>query len=238
MIRVAILTAGLIFFQSVGHAQLEELAKRVGLSSSGLTESKAASGLREALQVGTTNAVKITGKPDGYFGNQAIKILMPSNLRALERGLRAIGYGPKIDDFVLSMNRSAEAAAPAAKKIFLDAILAMSFDDSRRILSGGNTAATEYFKDKTTGHLTEVFEPVVKKTMEQNGTARQYNALLDQYKSIPFAKSQNLDIDHYVVTKALEGLFYELAEQEKQIRQNPAARTTSLLKEVFGNGRK
>jgi len=155
MIRVAILTAGLIFFQSVGHAQLEELAKRVCLSGRGLSESKVASGLREALQVGTTNAVKIIGKPDGYFGDQAIKILMPSNLRRLEGGLRAIGYGPKIDDFILSMNRSAEAATPAAKKIFLDAILAMSFDDARRILSGGNTAATEYFKDKTTGHLTE-----------------------------------------------------------------------------------
>ena len=155
MIRVAILTAGLIFFQSVGHAQLEELAKRVCLSGSGLSESKVASGLREALQVGTTNAVKIIGKPDGYFGDQAIKILMPSNLRRLEGGLRAIGYGPKIDDFILSMNRSAEAATPAAKKIFLDAILAMSFDDARRILSGANTPATEYFKDKTTGHLTE-----------------------------------------------------------------------------------
>ena len=102
-------------------------------------------------------------------------------------------------------------------------------------LPGGNTAATEYFKNKTTDHLTEVFEPVVKKTMEQNGTARQYNALVDQYKSIPFANNQSLDIDHYVVTKALDGLFYELADQEKQIRQNPAARTTSLLKEVFGN---
>ena len=112
----------------------------------------------------------------------------------------------------------------------------MSFDDARRILWGGNTAATEYFKNKTTDHLTEVFEPVVKKTMEQNGTVRHTgNALVDQYKSIPFANNQNLDIDHYVVTKALDGLFYELADQEKQIRQNPAARTTSLLKEVFGN---
>lgn len=239
MIRVLILTAGLIFFQSPGHAQFEELANRLGLgSSTGLSESKLASGLKEALQVGVTNAVKITGKPDGYFGNAAIKILMPSNLRPLERGLRMIGYGPNVDAFILSMNRSAEAAAPAARQIFVDAILAMSFDDARRIFSGGDTAATEYFKDKTTAHLTDVFEPVVKKTMEQNGTARQYNSLVDQYKSIPFAKNQNLDIDHYVVTGALDGLFYELAEQEKQIRKNPAARTTSLLKEVFGNAQK
>jgi hypothetical protein len=197
-----------------------------------------ASGLKEALRVGTTKAVQITGKPDGYFGNEAIKILMPNDLRPLERGLRAVGFGPKIDEFILSMNRSAEAAAPAAKQIFVDAVVAMSFDDAKKILSGSNTAATEYFKDKTTGHLTEVFEPVVKKVMAENGTARQYNALADQYKEIPFAKSQSLDIDHYVVTKALDGLFYELAEQEKEIRKNPAARTTSLLKEVFAHAAK
>ena len=238
MPKMLIVAMGLIFSAHTAHAQLDELAQRAGLSGSGLSESKVASGLKEALRVGTTKAVQITGKPDGYFGNEAIKILMPNDLRPLEKGLRVVGYGPKIDDFILSMNRSAEAAAPAARKIFVDAILAMSFDDARKILSGGDTAATEYFKDKTTGHLTEVFEPVVKATMAKNGTARQYNALVDQYKSIPFAKNQNLDIDHYVVGKALDGLFYELADQEKQIRKNPAARTTNLLKEVFANVRR
>jgi hypothetical protein len=236
MIRALVLIGGLILFSNTAHAQLDELEKRAGLGDvSGLSESKVASGLKEALRVGTTKAVQITGKPDGYFGNEAIKILMPDDLRPLERGLRAVGFGPKIDEFILSMNRSAEAAAPAAKQIFVDAVVAMSFDDAKKILSGSNTAATEYFKDKTTGHLTEVFEPVVKKVMAENGTARQYNALADQYKDIPFAKSQSLDIDHYVVTKALDGLFYELAEQEKEIRKNPAARTTSLLKEVFAH---
>ena len=239
MIRALVFIGGLILFSSTAHAQLDELEKRAGLGDvSGLSESKVASGLKEALRVGTTKAVQITGKPDGYFGNEAIKILMPNDLRPLERGLRAVGFGPKIDEFILSMNRSAEAAAPAAKQIFVDAVVAMSFDDAKKILSGSNTAATEYFKEKTTGHLTEVFEPVVKKVMAENGTARQYNALADQYKEIPFAKSQSLDIDHYVVTKALDGLFYELAEQEKEIRKNPAARTTSLLKEVFAHAAK
>jgi hypothetical protein len=149
--------------------------------------------------------------------------------------MREIGFGPKIDEFILSMNRSAEAAAPAARKIFIDAIFAMTFEDAKRILSGDNTAATEYFKQKTTGHLTDAFTPVVKKTMQENGVARQYDALTEQYKNIPFAKSQSLDIDHYVVSKALDGLFYELGEQEKQIRTNPAARTTDLLKEVFSH---
>lgn len=234
MIRSLVLALFVLMFSIPAHAQLDEIEKRMGVNvGPGLTESKVASGLKQALQVGSENAVKIVGEPNGYFNNDAIKILMPKDLRPLETGLRAIGFGPKIDEFILSMNRSAEAAAPAARKIFIDAIFAMSFDDAKRILSGDNTAATEYFKQKTTGQLTDAFTPVVKKTMEQNGTVRQYDALTEQYKNIPFASSKSLDIDHYVVSKALDGLFYELGEQEKQIRTNPAARTTDLLKEVF-----
>ena len=199
-----------------------------------LSDTKIASGLKEALQVGATNAVKLTGRTDGYFGNAAIKILLPKNLKTFEKGLRAMGYGPKVDDFVLSMNRAAEAAAPEAKKIFLDAILAMSFEDARRILSGGDTAATDYFKSKTTGQLTTAFRPVVAKTMDQNNVAQQYKQVAAQAQTIPFMKSQNLDITDYVVTQALNGLFYMLGQEEKKIRKNPAAQTTSLLKQVFG----
>lgn len=233
MIRLLIVTVLVFLFSVPARAQLDELEKRVGINASGLSESKVASGLKQALQVGSENAVKIVGKPNGYFSNEAIKIVMPKDLKPLESGMRAIGFGPKIDEFILSMNRSAEAAAPAARNIFIDAILAMSFEDAKKILSGNNTAATEYFKEKTTGHLTDAFTPVVKKTMGENGVVKQYDTLTEQYKNIPFASSKSLDIDHYVVSKALDGLFYELAEQEKQIRTNPAARTTSLLKEVF-----
>jgi hypothetical protein len=236
MIRPLIVAMFAILFSVPAHAQLDEIEKRMGVNvGPGLSESKVASGLKQALQVGSENAVKIVGKPNGYFGNEAIKIGMPKDLHLLESGMREIGFGPKIDEFILSMNRSAEAAAPAARKIFIDAIFAMTFEDAKRILSGDNTAATEYFKQKTTGHLTDAFTPVVKKTMQENGVARQYDALTKQYKNIPFAKSQSLDIDHYVVSKALDGLFYELGEQEKQIRTNPAARTTDLLKEVFSH---
>jgi hypothetical protein len=236
MIRPLIVAAFVILFSVPAQAQLDQLEKRIGINdASGLSETKVASGLKQALQVGSENAVKIVGKPNGYFGNQAIKIEMPKDLHLLESGMRELGFGPKIDEFILSMNRSAEAAAPAARKIFIDAILAMSFEDAKRILSGDNTAATQYFKEKTTGQLTEAFTPVVKKTMGENGVVKQYDALTEQYKNIPFAKSQSLDIDHYVVSKALDGLFYELGEQEKQIRTNPAARTTDLLKEVFSH---
>jgi hypothetical protein len=235
MIRIFTFSAALLLSATLTFGQIQDITKRLGLGKqSELSDSKVASGLKEALQVGADNSVKLTGKTDGYFGNPAIKILMPSNLHPLETGLRAMGYGPKLDEFVLSMNRAAEAAAPAAKKIFGDAILSMSFEDARKILSGGDTAATDYFKNKTTEQLTAAFRPVVEKTMEENGVTRQYNGLTEQYRSIPFAKNQNLDINKYVVSKALDGLFYTLGQQEREIRKNPAARTTSLLKEVFG----
>lgn len=215
-------------------AQLDQLTRQLGIGKSAtLSDSKVASGLREALRVGSENAVKLTGRKDGYFGNAAIKILMPRDLRSLEKGLRAVGYGPKVDEFILSMNRAAESAAPAARKIFADAILSMTIDDARRILNGGDTAATDYFRTKTTDQLTVAFQPAVEKSMNEVGVTRQYNALLGQFQAIPFAKSPSLDINRYVVSQALNGLFYMLAQEEKKIRKDPAARVTSLLKEVF-----
>jgi Protein of unknown function (DUF4197) len=216
-------------------AQLGDLTQRLGRGkSSSLPDTKLASGLKEALQVGTANAVKSTGRVDGYFGNAAIKILMPEKMRTLEKGLRAVGYGPKVDEFVLSMNRAAERAAPAAKKIFLDAVAQMTFDDARKIFSGNDTAATEYFKSKTTAQLTTAFRPIVEKATSEAGVTQQYKQLAGRAQSIPFMRSESLDIDGYVVTKALDGLFYQLAQEEKNIRKNPAARVTKTLKEVFG----
>ncbi len=144
-----------------------------------------------------------------------------------------VGYGPQVDQFVLSMNRAAEHAAPAAKQIFVDAITSMSFDDAKKILAGGDTAATEFFKTKTTDKLTAAFKPVVDKTMAQTGVVQQYHALIGRFDAIPFAKSQTFDIDGYVTNKALDGLFHVVGEQEKLIRTNPAARTTQLLRDVF-----
>lgn len=216
-------------------AQLDQALKGLGIGKTGeLSDAKIGSGLKEALKIGTENAVNLTGKTDGYFTNKAIKILLPEKLHMMEQGLRAAGQGPKIDEFVLSMNRAAEQAAPSAKKIFWDALGEMSFEDAQKILTGGNTSATEYFKGKTTDKLTAAFTPVVKKTMDQVGVVQKYEGLVGHAQSIPFVKSETLDINHYVVTKALDGLFHVLGEEESQIRTNPAARTTDLLKEVFG----
>ena len=216
-------------------AQFDKLLK--GLSGSGagsgLSDAKIADGLKEALQVATGKAVSLTGTTDGYFRNEAIKILMPEKLQTVESGLRLVGYGPQVDEFVLSMNRAAEQAAPAAKKIFTDAITGMTFDDAKKILSGGNTSATEFFKAKTTDQLTAAFRPVVDKTMAQTGVVQQYHALMGRFDAIPFVQSQTFDIDGYVTGKALDGLFHVVGEQETLIRTNPAARTTELLREVF-----
>jgi hypothetical protein len=237
IIRGLVLGTTLLFVTTFAFAQFDpnEISKRLGSGTQGeLSDSKIGSGLKQALQVGAENAVKLTGRPDGYFRDEAIKIVMPKNLQSLEKGLRAVGEGPKVDGFILSMNRAAESAAPSAKKIFGDAILAMSFDDARKILSGGDTAATDYFKRKTTDQLTTAFRPVVEKTMDENGVTQQYKALAGQAQNIPFMKSPNLDITQYVVSKALDGLFYMLGQEERKIRKDPAAQTTSLLKEVFG----
>src|SRR5215470_2135949 len=214
-------------------AQIDKLLKGLNGAGAGLSDAKIDDGLKEALQVATDKTVSLTGKTDGYFASQAIKILMPEKLRSLETGLRTVGYGPQLDEFVLSMNRAAEKAAPQAKQIFLDAIGKMSFDDARKILNGGETAATDFFKSKTTPQLTTAFRPVVSKSMNEVGVTRQYKDLLSRFEAIPFAKSPALDLDGYVVDRGLAGLFQVLGEQEKQIRANPAARTTDLLKEVF-----
>jgi hypothetical protein len=234
LVVIAAVVVALGLAASPARAQLDRLLQGLGVGSSSLSDAKIGEGLKEALKVGTENTVNLTGKTDGFFANQAIKILMPEKLRTVETGLRAVGYGPKVDEFVLSMNRAAERAAPAARGIFGDALGEMSFDDARKIWSGPDNAATQYFRDKTSGKLTAAFTPVVDKAMGETGVTRQYKDLMGRVESIPFMKSESLDIDHYVVDKSLGGLFHVLGEQEKQIRTNPTARTTDLLKEVFG----
>jgi hypothetical protein len=226
-----------LLFAAPAWAQLDQILKevetysRTGAGAS--SDAKIGAALKQALQVGTENAVKLTGTTDGYFGNKAIKILMPEKLRTVEKGLRTAGYGGEVDQLVLSMNRAAERAAPEAKQIFWDAIGKMTIDDAQRILNGTPTAATDYFKSKTSAPLTLAFKPIVRRTMDQVGTARQYNELLGQAKAIPFLKTQSYDLDGYVVGKALDGLFHMVGEEERKIRSDPAARVTTLLKEVF-----
>lgn len=200
------------------------------------SNTKVASGLKEALSVGTTKAVQLTGVENGFWGNPAIKILMPEKLKTVSKGLRMMGQGKQVDEFELSMNRAAEAAAPAAAPIFKKAIMSMSFSDARAILTGGNTAATEYFKRTTSPELTTAFKPIVEEAMSKTGVIQRYEGLTKQMQSMPFGSSKipPFDLTAYVVEKSLDGLFLVLGQEEEKIRTNPAAQVTPLLKQVFG----
>jgi len=206
-----------------------------GVSGSVADDAKVVSGLKEALSVGTANTVAATSKVDGYFANQAIRILMPEKARKVADVLGKVGYQKEVDDFVLSMNRAAENAAPRAKTYFVEAIREMTFEDARKILGGGDTAATEYFRGKTQKKLYDEFRPAVSASMDEVGVTRSYKKMVGKYAALPMVgKAESVDLDHHVATKALDGLFLVLGEEEKKIRTDPAARVTDLLKDVFG----
>jgi len=215
---------------------LKGAQKALGVGG-GLSDSKIADGLKEALQVGTGNAVQTVSKAGGYYKNPKIKIPLPGSVQKVEKLIRAAGYGSQVDAFVLSMNQAAEKAAPEAKGIFWDAIKQMTITDARKILDGPDNGATLYFKEKTSGRLSEIFKPIVHNSMSEVGVTQKYQELDGKMAGLPMVGSMRFDLDHYVNDKALDGLFLMLAEEEKKIRQDPAARTTDLLKEVFGNRR-
>ena len=237
--RSSLLAIALVIcFSTYSAAQLDEVLKKAGeglehRDTSGLSDEKIISGLKEALQVSTSKAVAVTGRPDGFLKNEAIKILLPPKLETIGRGLRMLGMGAKVDELEVGMNRAAEQATPQAKQIFLAALKKMTFDDARHILTGGDTAATDYFKRTSSTDLTTAFSPIVHRVMLRVGVVQQYNQVL---KSAPggSALAGEFDLDKYVVGKTLDGLFHMLGEEETKIRKNPAAQTTALLKEVFG----
>lgn len=230
--------AALAVLAVAGCAELNETLKQIpqptGNARQPIGELRIGAALKEALQVGTANAVKLTGRTDGYFRNEAIKILLPEQLRTLASGLRTVGLGPQVDELVLGMNRAAERAAPQARQIFWQAIGAMTIDDAREILGGGDTAATQYFKARTSDALASAFRPVVEASMREVGVTRQYTELYRRAQAIPFLNVEAYDIDRYVVARALDGLFHVVGDEEKKIRTDPAARVTELLREVFG----
>ena len=238
---VLTVVCGLVMACQVAQAQVDQIwkkieskAKSTNLSGATLSNDKIASGLKEALTKSTGTAVASTGRKDGYFKNEAIKILLPGPLQKLSGGMRMLGMGSQLDALDLAMNRAAEQAAPAAKPIFLDAIKKMTFTDARQILTGGDTAATDYFKRTCSEELTQAFMPIVHKSMENVGVVAQYDRLTQNSMAGTLLKNENFNLDHYVVGKALDGLFYMLGQEEKQIRTNPAAQTTALLRQVFG----
>ena len=238
-VRVVLLMGMLLAFLGHGaYAQkvedvLKGLQKGTG-GASAASNTDIVNGLKEALQIGTGNAVQIVSKVDGYYKNPKIRIPLPETVQKTEKILRAAGYGSKVDEFELSMNRAAEKAAPQVKGLFVDAIKQMTFTDAKKILNGRENEATLYFKEKTSPRLKEVSKPIVHQAMGDVGATKSYQNLEQSARSVPFAGSLAFDLDQYVTDQALDGLFLMVAEEEKKIRQDPMARSTDLLKKVFG----
>lgn len=219
-------------------AQLDQILKEADQAiehrdTSSLSDGKIIDGLKQALQFSTSRAVAATGKPDGFLKNEAIKIVLPPKLQTIGSGMRMLGMGSKVDELEVGMNRAAEQATPKAKTIFLTSLRKMTFDDARHILTGNDTAATDYFKRTSSADLATAFAPIVHQSMEHVGVVAQYDRVIQSALGGSLLANE-FDLDKYVVGKTLDGLFYMLGEEEKKIRKNPAAQTTALLKEVFG----
>jgi Protein of unknown function (DUF4197) len=191
-------------------------------------------GVREALRVASERAVALASKSGGFLDDARLHIRPPKTVRKIGKALSAIGMSAPVDELEVAMNRAAERAAAEAKPVFADAIRGMTLEDAVGIVRGGDTAATDYFRGATEARLHERFKPIVAASLSKVGARKQYDSLVASYRTLPFAEPTNLDLDEYTTNKALDGLFTLLADEEKKIRTDPAKRTTSLLKKVFG----
>jgi hypothetical protein len=235
-IVVFLLVTGLLG-ASLAHANLldkvkEFREKKQGASGEPDTDTIIA-GLKEALSIGAKNGVTNVSRADGYFGNQLIRIPIPENIQKTEKMLRKVGLNKEVDAFILSMNRAAEKAAPQALAFFTDAVKEMTITDAVGILRGSDTAATDYLKSKTNDKIYGAFKPVVSSAMNDVGVTRSFKQMMDKAGTIPLLKKETVDLDHYVTSKALDGLFVVVGQEEKKIRKDPVARVTELLKTVF-----
>jgi hypothetical protein len=213
----------LAVFASAAAAQLDKL-----------TNQDAVSGLKAALEKGTGVAVELLGKTDGFYGNNAVKIPLPDSLKKTQKLMRGIGMSKQADELELTMNRAAEAAVPEAKKLFVDSVRKMSVQDAKGILTGGQTAGTDYFKRATTDQLRAKFLPIVKKATARVKLAEKYNQYAQKGVQFGLVKKEQANLDDYVTQKALDGLFFMVAEEEKKIRQDPVKTGSEIIKKVFG----
>ncbi|MEK6244418.1 MAG: DUF4197 domain-containing protein [Pseudomonadota bacterium] len=220
---IRIIAVILAIWMSAAGAQLDKL-----------TNQDATAGLKAALEKGSGIAVDLLGKTDGFFGNGAVKIPLPDSLKKYEKLMRTVGMGKHADELILTMNRAAEAAVPEAKKLLVDSVKKMSVQDAKGILTGGQTSGTDYFKRSTTDQLRERFLPVVKKATAKVQLAEKYNQYAQKGVQFGLVKKEQANLDDYVTQKALDGLFFMVAEEEKKIRQNPAKAGSDIIRKVFG----
>lgn len=237
--RKTVLIAIAAFICTTTNAQFLNKVKKniptnISVPSTGLSEEEVGKGLKEALNKGVEKGVAQLSKPDGYFKDVEIKIPMPEKAKNVEEKLRKMGQGKKVDEAILSMNRAAEDAANAAKPLFVAAIKEMTITDAMNILKGEKNAATQYLQKSTNNALTEKFKPIIKVSLDKVGATKHWQTVFSTYNKIPLVEKVNPDLEEYVTDKAIQGLFIQVAKEELQIRENPTARVTDLLKKVFG----
>jgi hypothetical protein len=224
--RASISALGVTALLAVSAAAAQSLAS--------LSNRDAAAGLKDALVQGSAKAVGQLGAADGFLGNAQVKIPLPDSIKRVESGLRMVGMGKQADELVVSMNRAAEMAVKEATPVLTASIKKMSVQDAKAILTGGDDAATQYFRRTTSGELTQRFLPIVKKMTAKVQLAEQYNSLAGQAASFGLVKQEDANIDNYVTRKALDGLFLVIAEQERAIRKDPVGAASGMAQKVFG----
>jgi hypothetical protein len=236
MKKIIQLLSCVILFSSCEHTQqiVKALEPYANAANGGLTTSEIASGLKQALEVGAQNSSSQLSALDGFFKNAAIKILLPPEAQKVEKTLRDLGMSSLVDKAILSVNRAAEDAAKSAAPIFIDAIKTMSIQDALGILKGGDFAATNFLKSKTTASLTTAFKPVIDNSLSKVGATKYWGDVFNAYNKFATNKI-NPDLSGFVTEKAIGGIFYQVSLEEQKIRKDPVARVTDLLKKVFGS---
>jgi len=214
-------------------AELQTIADSLPQQGYGLTEQDIANGLKQALDKGIDDQVQKLTQENGFYGNAAVKILLPDELQKVEKGLRDFGLGSLADEGIKALNRAAEDAVKEATPIFVSAVKEMTFTDAKNILLGDDKAATSYLESKTTKSLYNKFNPVIKNSFAKVGADQIWSNLINKYNALPLTQNVNPDLTDYVTTQALSGVFTMIAEEEKEIRNNYSSRTTDLLRKVF-----
>jgi hypothetical protein len=230
-----VLIIGLASYSTTEAQDLKGLFNKAISKPSSLSNDDIVAGLKEALVTGSQKGATTLSQVDGFFANAALKIILPPEAVKVESTLRKMGMGKQVDEAILSMNRAAEDACKSAAPIFVNAIKQMSFQDALGILKGGDTAATGYLRNKTNAELTAAFKPVIDQSLEKVNATKYWNSLITTYNKVNILGGQkiNPDLSAYVTDKALNGIFYQVALEEKSIRKDPVARTSEMLKKVF-----
>ena len=220
--RVPVLVVALVV-SFTAQAQLDKITKQ-----------DATAALKAALEKGSTAAVANLGKVDGFLGNPQVRIPLPDSAQRAEHAMRRLGMGKYADELIVTMNRAAEQAVPQARTVFVDSVKKMSVQDAKTIISGGDTAGTEYFRRTTRTELHKRFLPIVEKSTAKVQLAQKYEQFADKAVTVGMLKKEDANLDEYVTQKALDGLYVMMAEEEKKIRKDPVGTGSSIIKKVFG----